>query len=560
VFNALSFATELQIRLSRSCRVAAAVVTLTAGSVWAALPLGLRQDETATPLPGLIGAEIGDIRWSGRYLWVATESGLARLEPARASGLLESDWVTFDARHGIGRGSVSALDAHGDEVWAAALYDTTITGIELPTPVGSGLSVSRDGGGTWDLIPNDRIFDVNRPGFARGPTTAIQNPCYGLSVTGATVWASFWAGSTVRSPDAGQTWERALPDGAAEIVYFSSDTAADSLRFLADSLSSAGADPARIATLRAAADSLARQETLHRTFDVLAYGDTVWVGTASGLTRSLDNGRTWRNYRTRLSIDGNRLPGSLPANWVVTLERQLLPAGGSVVWAGCRAMGEGEVSATAYTLDQGETWTTTDLPPAWGLAFAGDLAWATSDDGLLASVDRGATWHAVTVQDDQSRETLRGTFVGVALAGQVVWVGAENGLGRSDDAGQTWRVVRTPVTPLAVDTGQALGEPSLVDSVRTYAAPNPFAPARGEQARIQYALARAARVTIRIYDFASRPVLTLIEDAPREGGQVHGENWDGRDRDGERVANGIYFYRLELDNGRRAFGKVVVLD
>ena len=146
-----------------------------------------------------------------------------------------------------------------------------------------------------------------------------------------------------------------------------------------------------------------------------------------------------------------------------------------------------------------------------------------------------------------------------------MWAGAENGLGRSDDEGETWRVIRSPVKPLSLDSGEVIGEviaPEWVDSVSTYAAPNPFAPGRGrdEQVRIHFSLAQDARVTIQIYDFASRLVRTLIEEEPRQGQQNHGENWDGLDRDGDPVANGVYFYRIELDSGQQAFGKVVVLD
>ena len=46
---------------------------------------------------------------------------------------------------------------------------------------------------------------------------------------------------------------------------------------------------------------------------------------------------------------------------------------------------------------------------------------------------------------------------------------------------------------------------------------------------------------------------------PRSGQGYHYINWDGRDDDGDLVANGVYFYRLSTDDGV-AFGKVVVLD
>ena len=79
------------------------------------------------------------------------ERSLARLDPNRASGLEGADWVTFTEANGLGRGAVSALDAVGDTVWAATLYDTTFAGLG-PRQVGSGLSFSFDSGATWQHV------------------------------------------------------------------------------------------------------------------------------------------------------------------------------------------------------------------------------------------------------------------------------------------------------------------------------------------------------------------------------------------------------------------------
>ena len=65
--------------------------------------------ETVPPVPGLLGTEIGDIVWSGRHLWIATERGLARLDPTISNGGKDSDWVTYTEAHGLGPGEVSAL-------------------------------------------------------------------------------------------------------------------------------------------------------------------------------------------------------------------------------------------------------------------------------------------------------------------------------------------------------------------------------------------------------------------------------------------------------------------
>ena len=322
--------------------------------------------EAVPPVPGLLGTEIGDIVWSGRYLWIATERGLARLDPTDSNGLKDSDWVTFTEAHGLGRGAVSALAASGDTVWAATLFDTTLGS---SGQAGNGLSFSMNSGETWRHIPNETIFDPSRPSFADPEPTQVDNACFGLALDGSTVWAAFFAGSSVRSRDAGRTWERVLPDGADEIVYFVGDNDAQKFRILADSLASSDdPDEERVREARAAADSLDLQSFVHRTFSALAYDDTVWVGTAAGVARSFDGGTTWKQSRAAFDASGERLAGSLSANWVVALARQRLPGGGSAVWAGAN-LGPAnlETAAINFSADNGESWQFSGPTFAWGV-------------------------------------------------------------------------------------------------------------------------------------------------------------------------------------------------
>jgi len=53
-------------------------------------------------------------------------------------------------------------------------------------------------------------------------------------------------------------------------------------------------------------------------------------------------------------------------------------------------------------------------------------------------------------------------------------------------------------------------------------------------------------------------VRTLIRDAPRTGSEFD-ELWDGRDDQSKIVANGVYFYRLKMENREPQFGKILVL-
>ena len=522
-----------------------------------------RFHQASEPIRGLFGTSIGDIVWSGRYLWVGTESGVARLDPAQSSGLNSTDWVTFTELNGLGRGAISALDAVGDTVWVATLVDSVTTGQGV-NQAGTGLSFSHDGGDSWHHIPNEFIFDPTKAGFERSPGTTILNACFDIAIDGEAVYAAFFAGSTVRSLDQGRTWEPFLPGGADEIVFFASDTAADSLRMVADSLASTNADPDDIAQLRAAADSLASQAFLHRTFAVIAYGDTVWIGTASGISFTFDGGQHWQNAKVRLDEEGTPLPGHPAGNWVVALERQTLPDGTTAIWAGTNTTpSPGQTQAISVSRDLGQTWGHTGPTFAWDFAFTPNFVWAGTDQGLLASpdptlpTDSERVWDAIEVVDGQP---LTGTFVGLAGVGDVLWAGAEHGLGRSEDEGSTWRVIRDLIRTRTLDEGAFVSTGGVPDSTAlAYAAPNPFAPSR-ETTTIVFSLSLDAEVSVAIYDFASSLVRDLATDAPFAGGVDHRILWDGLDQDGQLVANGTYFYRIALNTGQRAFGRVVVLD
>jgi len=69
--------------------------------------------------------------------------------------------------------------------------------------------------------------------------------------------------------------------------------------------------------------------------------------------------------------------------------------------------------------------------------------------------------------------------------------------------------------------------------------PNPFNPL----CNIRYDIARAGKVTVRVFDVDGSLVRTLV-DGWREPG-VYSEIWEGRREDGKELPSGVYFYRLE---------------
>jgi len=73
--------------------------------------------------------------------------------------------------------------------------------------------------------------------------------------------------------------------------------------------------------------------------------------------------------------------------------------------------------------------------------------------------------------------------------------------------------------------------------------PNPFNPSTV----IRYETSQAGNVVLRIYSLAGELVKTLFDGAVEPGG--HEFTWYGDDKRGQRVASGVYFYRVETSWG-----------
>ncbi|MBN1504189.1 MAG: T9SS type A sorting domain-containing protein, partial [Candidatus Eisenbacteria bacterium] len=82
--------------------------------------------------------------------------------------------------------------------------------------------------------------------------------------------------------------------------------------------------------------------------------------------------------------------------------------------------------------------------------------------------------------------------------------------------------------------------------------PNPFNPL----CTIKYEIARSGKVSLRIFDVTGAVVRTIV-DGWRSAG-LHTESWDGRGDDGQKLASGVYFYKLEAGDFLAA-RKVVLL-
>jgi len=69
--------------------------------------------------------------------------------------------------------------------------------------------------------------------------------------------------------------------------------------------------------------------------------------------------------------------------------------------------------------------------------------------------------------------------------------------------------------------------------------PNPFNP----QTRIKYELPQAGKVVLKVYNIVGQEICTLVDEVKPAG--LFEVLWDGRDNASQRIASGVYLYRIE---------------
>ncbi len=449
------------------------------------------------PTPGLKSNSITDLAIvNENTIWLGTGKGISKTEDGGKT------WQTFTEKEGIGRGGVSALAITDSIIWVATAFDTLIQG-EYEA-AGGGLSYSTDNGATWTHI--DQPFPLS-------DWTIINNVTYDIAVIDSTVWIASFGGGLLKSSDMGKTWVVRPPDN----YNFNPD-----------------------------------QYLNHRVFSLLAVGDTLWVGTAEGINVSYDAGKTWNTQFTHQNQD-NPISG----NFVVSLALQKIE-GRQIIWAGtANAEDPEEVRATSWTNDGGLTWENGLMGKfAWNFAFDGENVYACTDSGFWKSPDAGKTWGVFPqIVDDMTGEkfyTIEYYSVGLT-PNKILWVGSADGLANTADNGNTWNILRSFVKP-GVE-----GEP------RVYAYPNPFTPLRHNQIggdgfiRFQFNTTTATRAKIRIFDFAMDLITTIDEGKIYPAGNWS-IPWNGKIADGKLLANGVYFYQLDLESEGKYWGKVIIVD
>jgi len=82
-----------------------------------------------------------------------------------------------------------------------------------------------------------------------------------------------------------------------------------------------------------------------------------------------------------------------------------------------------------------------------------------------------------------------------------------------------------------------------------YNFPNPFAPG-AEMTTIHYLLSQKESVTIKIHDVAGNELRSIVIDRLKSEGEHLEDKWDGKDNNGQFVANGIYYCTIDTRDER----------
>ncbi|MBO8131277.1 MAG: hypothetical protein H0Z29_07150 [Candidatus Marinimicrobia bacterium] len=480
--------------------------------------------DTTITYPGLASNGVTSILPMGEdKIWFGTGRGLS------VTYNFGNSFESFLPGAGImPKGGISAMDIEDSTIWIAGVFDTLIMGAYLQA--GGGLSYSIDGGKTWRWIPQpvDDKSDTVENWYGHKVkflpiTTNVQNTTWDIEITDKYVYIVSWAGGLRRTSDFGMTWERVpLPD--------------DDYNFLKCGPIDYPIDPR----------DPPNGNHNHKGFSVLAYKDTLWVGTAGGINLGIVNENgciSWKRFTAQNS--------GISGNWVVDIKRQVYN-GKSIIWAiTLRADDVSEFNALSKSIDGGRTWQTTLRGVrAYSISFYDSVVFACTEQGLYKSLD-GENWAKYKpIVDEVKRERIYSkevfcVFIDKRLTPNQMWVGTGDGVARTTNDGLTWEIFR------------AYQSAKQDDKMKVYAYPNPFAPnyhnrlANDGYVRIQFYLDNPAEVQLETYNFAMEKVYESNKKYFPSSGD-YSIAWTGRDNEGNLVANGVYFCKLNIEsNGRK---------
>ncbi len=466
-------------------------------------------------------------------IWLGTSRGVS------VSYDQGTNWINFYGADPFGSDNVSeiAYDYSTNTLWVATATTASAPGGGT-VPKGTGLKYTTDSGDHWTSIsqPLDQqsdsteVYGINTL-HALPVTVAENNITYDIAFTQGTVWITSFAAGLRKSTDMGATWQRVVlpPDNLNSIAP------TDTLDFCLSPVSGKFCDEGNLN---------------HRVFSVVTTDqNTLYVGTADGINKSTDNGISWVKFNHQNQND------AISGNFITALYYN--PYNNTVWGATWKAEEANEFYAISSTTDGGQSWKTfLDDQRTHNFGSKNDQVIAVTDEGAFRTANNGDTWILPTaiidtVTDPTAKIYLHTkTYYSAASQGNnIIWLGSDDGLIKLNETSLwkgTWKIY--------------FAAEALKGTSTTYCYPNPFSPKQDELKIVYTTNNQPAKVTIRVFDFGMNYIRTIIQNATRQR-DINGppEFWDGRDDKGNLLPNGVYFYRVDIDDNDPLFGKIIYL-
>lgn len=487
--------------------------------------------------PGLRSNVINCIALQGeRTTWIGTGQGISVMHDSTSIFTLDTLQIKDDEPRFLFDSIASIASMAVQDIVLAFAASSRESGI----PLGTGIYITEDGLSDqieWNRFDQpvdekgDSLAAIGDGYFkARPVTKALTNVSYDMDISGNYLWIVSWAGG-LRRLDLSEMdkWERIpLPlDSLTELNTCNLDNFNEiEGKLILNDYYMDSSDP------------ITGGNHNHKGFSVLAYGDTVWVGTANGINRGIlgENGCVnWRHF--------SHPTDTLSGNWVLSIAKQEWN-GERIIWAvTVNAVLPTEQRSVSFTRDDGETWEIVEAligERCHDIAVQGSTILIASDSGLWKSND-SKNWElippAVEATPVSSNEILNNSVYSVAIDNrfgeEIYWIGTPDGLARSfNSKADNWQIYRAEY-----------------DKEKIYAYPNPFSPYSHNQlngdgwVRFNTGDFSVRQVDLYIYNFALETVYSESFDWQTNPGAV---KWNGRDNRGELVSNGVYFVNLQF--------------
>jgi len=200
-----------------------------------------------------------------------------------------------------------------------------------------------------------------------------------------------------------------------------------------------------------------------------------------------------------------------------------------------------------------------------------DIAYACKADGVFKSTNGGNTWtntglnnvNSIVIDPNAPDTVYAGTATGVyvSASGGGAWTQMNEGLGSpvvtdlgiDSDRNLYAGTYGSGMYCWLINTGAEETHPAY-PCVVSQPYPNP---ARSN-VRIDYIITRESMVAFGIYDIQGRHVRTLVR-ADRQAPGSYSAQWNGFDDNNQRVAAGVYFYKLSASNQAPIIKKLILV-